>query len=104
MTNFKVIVRADRTVSTCSSLSPPIKALVAWLSGVGAGVGPLDRCLLSSLSPPGMLASNIKLTFPPTYFFLGFIGETWDLHFQLYYDPFIRDVVNSIYTDKKTKA
>ena len=59
MTDFKMTVRAGCAVSVCSPLPWSIKALVHWLSVVGAGKSSFRQ----KSTAPCLLASKIKQTF-----------------------------------------
>ena len=64
MTNLKTTVRADCTVSACSPLPQPIKALAFSLSGGGGGCESAFGQM--STLPSQLLASEMKQTFLST--------------------------------------
>ena len=81
MTNLKTTVRADCTVSACSPLPQPIKALTFSLSGGWEASQPLDRC---PPSPPSCWHLKwSKLSFPPTWPVYWLLGSE-----QLHPTPF----------------
>ena len=70
MTNFKITVRADYTLSACGPLPPTIKSSCLLIVG---GRGELASGQVSLCSPsPRLLASQIKQSFHQPGLFIGF--------------------------------
>ena len=78
MTNLKMTVRADCTVSACSPLLQPIRALPHWLSVRGSW--PFDRC---HHPPVARIWSTANFPFHQPGLFIGFWAvSSPTLHFR----------------------